>query len=108
MATTILGPHYDRHDRLVRVASVIDFLFGLLYALLGLRFVLVLIEARRTDFVRFIESITNPFFAPFRGILPSETLDGTHPIAWSIVAAFVAYLLLHGVVRALLRLIDRA
>ncbi len=92
MATTILGPHYDRHDRLVRVASVIDFL----------------IEARRTDFVRFIESITNPFFAPFRGILPSETLDGTHPIAWSIVAAFVAYLLLHGVVRALLRLIDRA
>jgi uncharacterized protein YggT (Ycf19 family) len=109
MSTTILGPQLGRHDVVVRVASVVDFVFGLVYAFLGIRLLLVLIDARpNTGFVRFINALTDKLYAPFRGILPTETLDGTHSIAWSLVVAIVAYLLLHALVRALLRLVDRA
>ena len=112
MATTLLGPSGSfgrRHYAMARVAGVLDYLFGLLYALLAVRLVLELIEARRgAGFVRFIAAITNPFYAPFKGIVGSETLDGAHPIVWPLVVAIVAYMLLHAAIRGLLRLADRA
>ena len=98
-----------RQDVLARTGRVLDYLFGLLYALLAIRLVLELIGARRgAGFVQFIVALTSPFFAPFKGIVASDTLDGSHPIAWPIVIAIVAYMLLHAGIRALLRLVERA
>jgi YggT family protein len=111
MATTLLDPRVTlsrRRDLLARVAQVFDFLFGLLYALLGIRLILDLIEARRTTgFYELIASVTGPFYAPFRGIVRTDSLDGVHPIVWPLVVAIVAYVLLHAAIRALLRLLAR-
>jgi YggT family protein len=112
MATVYLDPQSTlarRHYRVVRVAQVIDYLFGILYALLAVRLVLGLINARRgAGFVEFIVGVTRPFYAPFQGIVATDTLDGSHPIVWPLVVAIAAYALLHAGIRGLLRLVDRA
>jgi uncharacterized protein YggT (Ycf19 family) len=106
--TTILLPSRDtlarRREGAARVAQVFDYLFGLLYTLLAIRLVLELIGARKgTGFVEFIATLTGPFYAPFRGIVPSDTVDGSHPIVWPLVIAIIAYMLLHGAIRGLIR-----
>jgi uncharacterized protein YggT (Ycf19 family) len=101
--------HARRADIIERGARVIDYLFGLLYALFAVRLVLELIGAQRSaGFVQFVAAVTSPFYAPFRGIVPNESLDGSHPIVWPIVIAIVAYMLLHAALRRLLLLIERA
>jgi len=111
MGTTYVDRRYSvsrRQDFLVRTVQVLDFLFGLLYSLLAIRLVLELIRARKSaGFVEFIASLTDFFYAPFRGIVPSDTIDGSHPIVWPIVIAIVAYMLLHAVIRRLLSLAVR-
>lgn len=88
------------------LARVVDFLFGLLYTLLFVRLVLEFINASRTSaFFEFILRVTEPFFAPFRGIVGNTSFDGTHPIVWPIVIAVGAYLIAHGVIRGLLSLL---
>ncbi|MDX6574446.1 MAG: hypothetical protein QOE96_399, partial [Blastocatellia bacterium] len=53
-----------------RVSQVIDYLFFVLYALLGLRFLLALLAANsNAGFVQFIVTVTNPFYQPFRNIV---------------------------------------
>lgn len=99
-----------RLDVLARIAQVLDYLFGLLYSLLAIRLLLELIGARRSaGFVQFIASVTNPFYAPFRGIVANDyALDSSHPIVWPIVIAIVAYMILHAAIRGLLRLVARS
>ena len=64
-----------------RISQVIDYLFFLLYALLGLRFLLALMAARSSaGFVQFIVTVTNPFYEPFRGIVASPRTDGGHTL----------------------------
>jgi hypothetical protein len=109
MATTFIETRYTRRRHGVElVARVLDYMFGLLYALLGIRLLLAFMDARRSaGFVQFIEGLTRAFYAPFAGIVPSQTVGGIHPIVWSIAVAIVAYLLLHAAIRALLRLLAR-
>ena len=88
---------------------MLDYLFGVLYTLLLVRLVLEMVGARRgAGFVELIASLTGPFYGPFRGILPSETIDGAHPVVWSLVVAILAYMLLHAMIRGVLRLVSRA
>lgn len=112
MATTYrdtLSTPGRRRDLLERTGLVLDYLFGLLYALFAIRLLLELIGARKSaGFVELIVALTSPFYAPFKGIVANDTLDGSHPIVWPIVIAIVAYLLLHAAIRTLLRLIARA
>jgi hypothetical protein len=90
-----------------RIARVVDYLFGILYALLAVRFVLEVLRARRdVGFVEFIRDLTNFFYAPFNGIVPTDTVDGVR-VVWPLVIAVVAYSLLHVLVRGLLRLLAR-
>ncbi|MBP7549797.1 MAG: YggT family protein [Gemmatimonadaceae bacterium] len=89
-----------------RGSQFLDHAFFLLYALLGIRLVLALIAARSgTGFVRFIATITDPFYAPFRGIVESPTTDGGNTLVVPIIVALVAYALLHAAVNALLRMV---
>jgi uncharacterized protein YggT (Ycf19 family) len=96
----------ERARGLARVSQVIDFIFYVIYALLGLRLLLELLAARRSaGFVQFIASLTDPFYAPFRGIVPSPTAEGGYRLTVPIIIAIIVYLLLHLGIKALLRMI---
>ena len=100
------------HRVLGVVARVIDYLFGVLYALLVVRFVLELFGARSgAGFVQLIRQLTQPFYAPFQGIFPTTTLGtgiGTGHIVWPLLVAIGAYMVLHALIRGLLHLLARA
>ena len=90
---------------LARVSQVIDYLFFVVYGLLGVRLVLGLIAARASNgFVRAIRVVTDPFYAMFNGIVDSPSAGG-FTLLLPIVIAIAAYGLLHLGVRQLLRLI---
>src|SRR5947207_10043998 len=89
-----------------RISQVIDYIFFVLYALLGLRFLLALLAARSgAGFVQFIVTVTNPFYEPFRGIVASPRTDGGHTLMMPLVIAFIVYLLLHLAINGVLRII---
>ena len=66
----------ERGRGLARVSQIVDYLFFVLYALLGLRFLLALLAARSSaGFVQFIVAVTNPFYSSVqrhRGQPPNE------------------------------------
>jgi hypothetical protein len=89
-----------------RVSQIVDYLFFILYALLGLRFLLALLAARSSaGFVRFIVAVTDPFYRPFRGIVGSPTTDSGHTLVLPLVIAIIVYVLLHLAINGLLRII---
>src|SRR5215217_8164972 len=88
------GIKTSRSPAVARLSQVIDYLFFLLYALLVLRFLLMLIDARSSaGFVKFIVRASNPFFAPFKNIVTST--DAATTVMLSIGVAFAAYVVLH-------------
>jgi uncharacterized membrane protein len=102
----------DRADREIRrarvtsrIARVVDFAFGIIYALLVMRFALALLAARSTaGFVKFILYLTDPFYAPFRGITSSPVTHEGHTLLVPVLVAIGAYMVLHFIIRGLLRL----
>lgn len=99
------GREVSRGRRVARVSQVFDYLFGVLYGLLAIRLVLAMVAARSSNgFVQFIDSVTNPFYALFRGILPSPTAEGGYTLVVPIIIALIVYALLHGAINGLLRM----
>ena len=95
----------ERSRSLARVSQVVDYIFWVIYALLGMRFLLSLLAARSSaGFVQFIVTVSNPFYAPFRGIVASPSTDQGHTLLLPIVVAIIAYALLHLGINALLRM----
>ena len=91
---------------LTRFAQVVDYVFYAVYTLLAIRLVLALIAANSSNgFVQLIRGVTDPFYAMFRGIVASPTAEGGFTLALPIVIAILAYAVLHGGIKALLRLI---
>jgi len=73
--------------------------------LLGLRFLLALLAARSgAGFVRFIVAVTNPFYAPFKGIVASPSTDSGHTLMLPLLIAIIVYILLHLAINGLLRM----
>jgi uncharacterized protein YggT (Ycf19 family) len=96
----------ERSRGLARVSQIVDYLFFVLYALLGLRFLLALLAARSSaGFVQFIVKVTNPFYEPFRGIVASPSTQEGHTLLLPIVIAIIVYVLLHLAINGLLRLL---
>ena len=88
-----------------RISQVIDYLFFVLYALLAMRFLLALLAAKSSaGFVQFIVTVTNPFYAPFKGILASPAVQGGHTLMLPLVIAIIVYILLHLGINGLLRM----
>jgi YggT family protein len=91
-----------------RVTQAVDYLFILLYGLLGIRFVLALLGAsQQAGFVQFINGVTEPFYAPFANIVARPTVNGGF-LDFPLLIAILAYALLHLAVRGLLRLVAGA
>jgi uncharacterized protein YggT (Ycf19 family) len=98
----------ERSRTAARVSQVIDYIFYIIYALLAVRLILALLAARRSaGFTQFIFSVTDPLYAPFRGIVASPTAEGGYTLALPIVIALIVYALLHAGINGLLRLLAR-
>jgi len=96
----------ERGRGAARVSQVVDYIFYVIYALLGMRFLLALMAARSTaGFVKFIVTVTNPFYLPFKGIVASPSTDQGHTLMMPIIIAIIAYLLLHLAINGLLRML---
>ncbi|MGH7524092.1 MAG: YggT family protein [Gemmatimonadales bacterium] len=99
-------PVRDRPRELGRFSQFIDYLFWLLYSLLMIRLLLVFFHASAgAGFVRFIDSVTNPFYTPFRGIVASQPIEGGYTLAIPVLVALLVYALLHLAINKLLRVI---
>ncbi|HSS99437.1 MAG TPA: YggT family protein [Terriglobales bacterium] len=95
----------ERARGLARVSQFVDYGFYVIYALLGLRLLLALFAARQSnDFVQFLKAISDPFYAPFRGIVPSLSTEEGFTLALPIIVAIVVWALLHLGVNGLLRI----
>jgi len=91
---------------IVYVRYVVDYLFYVLYGLLGIRMVLVLLAASPgAPFVQLINNVTQPFYAPFEGIVARPPLNGGS-LDLPIIIALLAYAVLHTAIRGLLRLLE--
>ena len=88
-----------------RISQVVDYIFYVIYALLGMRFLLALLAARSgAGFVQFIVAVTDPFYKPFRGIVASPSTDSGHTLVLPLVIAIIVYILLHLGINGLLRM----
>lgn len=94
-----------RARTLARVSQVVDYVFYVIYGLLAVRLILALLAARRSaGFTQFIYAITDPFYAPFRGIVAEPTAEGGYRLALSVIIAIIVYALVHLGINGLLRL----
>jgi uncharacterized protein YggT (Ycf19 family) len=99
------GREVERSRVLARVSQVVDYIFYVIYALLALRLLLALFAAKQSaGFVQFIHSVTDPLYAPFRGIVPSPKTEDGFTLALPIVIAIIVYLLVHLGINGLLRI----
>ncbi|MBA2253570.1 MAG: YggT family protein [Chloroflexi bacterium] len=91
------------------IERLVVFVLGLVMLLIGLRVVLLLLNAREgNDLVSSIYNISEPFVAPFRGILGQEAISrgGTY-LDGAALVAMVGWLIVAGVILALLRVFRR-
>jgi len=87
-----------------RIRQVVDFVFYVVYALIGIEIVLELIGAReRAGFKHVMNTITAPLLGPFRDLVSDPSI-GRFQFMASWVVALLAYLLVHVAIRALIRL----
>jgi uncharacterized protein YggT (Ycf19 family) len=102
------GGRPNRARIAARASQFIDYGFAIIYSLLTIRLGLNLIAADSSSgFVQFIRGITNPFYEPFRGIVPSPTLEGGNSFQVPILIAIVAYAILHVGINGLLRMVAK-
>ncbi|MDQ3798769.1 MAG: YggT family protein [Acidobacteriota bacterium] len=95
----------ERGRTMARVSQVVDYIFYVIYSLLAIRLLLALFAARESaGFVQFIKSLTDPFYAPFKGIVPSIRTEDGFTLALPIIVALFVYALAHVLINGLLRL----
>jgi hypothetical protein len=88
-----------------RVSQVVDYVFFLVYAVIGLQIALELLGAREgSGFKQFMNAISAPFLAPFKGLMPDPSV-GSSQLMLSYVIGLVVYLLLHMAINRALRLL---
>jgi uncharacterized protein YggT (Ycf19 family) len=95
----------DRARRSARFSSVADYVFFLIYSLIGLEIALELLGARESSgFKSFLDAVTMPILAPFRGLMPDPSV-GSFQLMLSYIIALVVYFILHQAVKRLLRMV---
>ena len=94
----------QRARHTLRISQIVDYVFYLAYGLIGLEIVLELLGARQGNaFKRFLDTVTWPLLAPFRGLMPDPAM-GSFQLMLSYVVALVVYFLLHRALIALMRI----
>ena len=96
----------ERGRAAARVSQIVDYVFFLIYAVLTLRLLLNLMAARSGNaFVQFINTISDPFYWPFKGIVASPSTPEGFTLALPIIIALVVYIILHMAINGLLRML---
>ena len=94
----------DRGKAVARVSQIADYIFYVVYGIIGLEIVLNLLGARQSaGFKQFIDALGAPFLGPFRGLLLEPGI-GRFRLMTSYFLALGVYMLLHLAVNGLLRL----
>jgi uncharacterized protein YggT (Ycf19 family) len=94
----------DRARKVSRLSQVIDYIFCIIYGIIGLEIGLEILGARDSNgFKRMLDTVASPLLAPFRGLMPDPSL-GRFQLMLSFIVALVVYILLHLAVNGLLRL----
>jgi YggT family protein len=100
-ATYATDPYAARRLRAYRLQQAIYLVFGIIEALIAIRFVLELLAANpNAGFAQFIYGITAVFMAPFVGLFGVPQF-GASVIEWSALVAIVVYALLAGLLARL-------
>src|SRR5262249_54590722 len=87
-----------------RVSQVADYIFFLIYGLIGLEILLELLGARDgSGFKAFVDALTRPLLGPFRQLVPDVTA-GRFQLKIAYLVALLVYFLLHQAINGLLRL----
>jgi uncharacterized protein YggT (Ycf19 family) len=110
-ASTVTQERVTRRPTgIAMVERLVWFLLGVILLLLAIRVVLLLINAREgNDLVSLIYNISDPFVAPFRGILGQDAVSrgGTY-LDGAALVAMIGWAIVAGVILALLRVFRRA
>ena len=94
----------QRARRMTRFSQVGEYVFFVIYGLIGLEIVLELFGARQASgFKRFLDTVTLPLLGPFRGLMPDPAV-GSMQFMLSYIVALVVYVLLHMALNGALRL----
>ena len=94
----------ERARHTLRVSQFVDYAFYLVYGLVGLEIALELLGARQGNaFKRFLDVVTWPLLAPFRGLMPDPAV-GSFQLMLSYVVALIVYFLLHRSLLGLMRI----
>ena len=92
------------------IRRVVWLVFGVLQALIVLRFVLLLLGANEgNDVVAFVIGVTDPFVEPFRGMFSLDTVSGASGSVLDVAAlvALVAWTLVEALILGIVGLADR-
>ena len=94
----------DRAKFVANISQVADYVFFLIYGIIGLEIALDLLGARQSNaFKQFLDLLSAPVLAPFRGLMSDPSI-GRFRLMISYVVAALVYALLHAAVNGLLRL----
>lgn len=94
----------ERGKAFARISQVADYVFYLVYGIIGLEIVLEGLGARESaGFKRLVDAIAAPVLAPFQGLMPDPGV-GRFRFMLSYIIALGVYMLLHLAVNGLFRL----
>lgn len=102
------GPELRRMNAWGRLKLIIDYLFFLLYGIIGLIIILEVAGANETSgFKHFLNLMTYPFLSPFSGLFSDLVFRKHHLLRVSYLVALVVYLLLHLAVLGFFRVFEK-
>ncbi len=104
--TTRAVSHESRDQKVNKLAQIVWFITGIIVALLAVRIVLALLGANLSNaFANFIYSFSEPFVAPFRGLLQvGEFQAGISRLELETIVAMIVYVLIGWGIAAAVRL----
>jgi NADH:ubiquinone oxidoreductase subunit 6 (subunit J) len=89
---TVVDP---QSARISKTRQVVWFFGYLILTMISLRFIFLLLGARRIGVVDFIYDLTAVFILPFRGVFPSNQIEGSFFDSASLLALVMYYLLVY-------------
>jgi uncharacterized protein YggT (Ycf19 family) len=72
-----------------KVNQIVWYIVGLIDVILALRVVFLLLSAAQTGFTLFLYNLTQPLVAPFQGIFPAPTVQGSYFDTAALVAMLI-------------------
>lgn len=107
--TTRAVSHESRDQQISKIAQIVWFIVGIVIAILAVRVVLALLGANLANgFANFIYSVSDPFVAPFRGLLQvGEFQAGVSRLELETLVAILVYALIGWGIASAVRLASK-